>query len=656
MNRIILFLICSVIIVSSQAQTIVWKEIAPLPEGYNGGEAVTLNNEIYFVAGRTQKAMSAAFYKFSPKTNKWTRLADIPKPATNFAMAVVNGKIYAIGGDQFQDANREYDPETNSWKLLTPMPTARQHINCGVHGNEIFIAGGLTSWKNITQKHEVYNVLTDSWSEKAAIPSLRNNATVVSLNSLMYVLGGAGTKDNIWGDVLTVETYNFKSDTWVQKNDLPQLLFGPGVTVVNNEIIVLGGQTREGTVEDATTKVFIYKAKTDQWFESTPLPIKNVFFGCTSIDNKIYVIGGTVGGNPNWENYSAVYEGTIVEASDKQIFNHSQIITPGRIWDVAFEDINKDNYSDLVVANWFSPPTIYYNSNIGDFNSFKPLPCYEAKDSSNRVHGIGIADFNGDKSPDILAVFNGLNNLVYFSENNEFVLKDTLNTNNSDGLNISLGDIDNDDDIDAVVTNYKQLAMLWLNNGNGRFARSEFDFGLSKIINSTALGDMNDDGNLDIICSLYQSVVVWFNKGNGVFEKMVLPKIYDKGYGTVKLADLDNDHDLDIIFSNNSSGTSIWTNNGKGEFSVAELKLSNCIHLAIGDLDLNGFTDIVCGKTVWLNNGNQEFVQHETFDIEERIFGLWLNDIDNDGDLDLFYSSSNPEKGLVMMKNYTNKI
>jgi N-acetylneuraminic acid mutarotase len=316
MKKILITIILLNIISASYSQTIVWKEVTSLPEAYNGGEAVSLNNEIYFVAGRTKTAMSAAFYKFNPQKNQWTRLADAPKSATNFALAAVNGKIYAIGGDQFQDANREYDPKTDSWKLLTSMPTARQHINCGVYENEIYIAGGLTSWKNITKKHEVYDVLSDSWSEKAAIPSLRNNSTVVSLDSLIYVFGGAGTKDNIWGDIWTVETYNVNSDKWVQKNDLPQLLFGPGVTVVNNEIIILGGQTREGSIEDATTKVFIYKHKSDQWMETTPLPIKNVFFGCTSIGNKIYVIGGTVGGNPNWDNYSSVYEGTIINQTD----------------------------------------------------------------------------------------------------------------------------------------------------------------------------------------------------------------------------------------------------------------------------------------------------------------------------------------------------
>jgi len=318
MKKLFITIILLSAICSSFAQTIVWKELASLPEGYNGGEAISLNNEIYFVAGRTETTRSVAyFYKFNPKTNKWTKLADVPKPATNFALATVNGKIYAIGGDIFQDANREYNPETNSWKLLKPMPTARQHINCGVYKNKIYIAGGLTSWKNITQKHEVYDVLSNSWTEKTAIPSLRNNATVVTVDSLIFVFGGAGTKENIWGDIWTVEKYNVNSDIWVQKNDLPQLLFGPGVTVVNNEIIVLGGQTLIDGKEDASKKVFIYKAKSDQWIETTPLPIKNVFFGCTAIGNKIYVIGGTVGGNPNWDNYSTVYEGTIIKKSTK---------------------------------------------------------------------------------------------------------------------------------------------------------------------------------------------------------------------------------------------------------------------------------------------------------------------------------------------------
>lgn len=180
--------------ISSFSQTIVWKELASLPEGYYSGEAVSMNNEIYFVAGRNDKSTTSSFYKFSPKTNKWNKLANIPNPATNLALAAVNEKLYAIGGDRFQNTNREYDPQTDTWKLLAPMPTARQHIDCGIYGDKIYITGGLTSWKDITKKHEVYDVSKKTWKEKAAIPYIVHNAAVVTVDSLIYVIGGAGTK------------------------------------------------------------------------------------------------------------------------------------------------------------------------------------------------------------------------------------------------------------------------------------------------------------------------------------------------------------------------------------------------------------------------------------------------------------------------------
>ncbi len=312
MKKTILMIALCAFIISSFAQTITWKKVASLPEAYGSGEAVTLNNKIYFVAGRTSRTCPY-FYEYDPKINTWKKLANIPNPTTNLALAAVNGKIYAIGGDQFQDTNREYNPKTNTWKLLKPMPTARQHIDCGIYEDKIYITGGLTSWENITTKHEVYDVSSNTWTEKAAIPGLRQNAAVVTVDSLIYVIGGSGTKNDIWGDLLTVETYNIKSDKWTRKNDLPQILFKPAAVVINKQIIALGGATRIGGKDQCSDKIFIYKPETDQWVKISNLPVKNVFFGCTSIDNKIYVIGGTNGGHPSWANYSEVYEGEIIK-------------------------------------------------------------------------------------------------------------------------------------------------------------------------------------------------------------------------------------------------------------------------------------------------------------------------------------------------------
>jgi len=312
MNKVKFIVLFLMITSALFSQTIVWKQLSSLPEGFYCGEAVALNNDIYFVAGRNDVLRTSFFYKFNPKTNHWTKLTDMPKPMMNLALAAVNGKIYAIGGDRFLNDNYAYTPETNTWATLSPMPTGRQHIDCGIFDNNIFVMGGLTSWKVISKKNEVYNIAANTWSEKAAVPSLRNCSAIVTKDSLIYVIGGGGSETSVWDNIASVECYHIESDTWEKKADLPYKLYKPAAIVVKNELVVLGGSISIEGKSDSVNKVLIYKPESDKWIETTPLPVKNIFFGCTSIENKIYIIGGTAGSTSKWKSYSNVYEGELI--------------------------------------------------------------------------------------------------------------------------------------------------------------------------------------------------------------------------------------------------------------------------------------------------------------------------------------------------------
>lgn len=317
----LVFLVWSLIL---NAQTIVWKQLASLPQGYRNGEAVTLNDKIYFVAG--YGGNSRHFYMYEPTTNLWSRKADVPVALQNIALAAVNEKIYAIGGDRVRKTNYEYNPANNTWSLLALMPTARQHIDCGIYENKIYVIGGLDSWIDpdsgtITKKNEVYDIASNTWSVKTQIPSLRNNPAIVIVDSLIYVIGGGGSETNIWTNIATVECYNVKTDSWIKKNDLPYSLFKPAAVVVNNQIFVLGGQA--GVNGDCTDKILLYKAVTDEWQEITPLPHIKTFFGCTAIGNKIYIMGGHECFYP-YTSLTSVYEGEIL-SSNVQEFQPNKI-------------------------------------------------------------------------------------------------------------------------------------------------------------------------------------------------------------------------------------------------------------------------------------------------------------------------------------------
>ncbi len=315
MKKISSLMVFLVLVITLNAQTIVWRQLASLPQGYRNGEAVTLNDKIYFVAGCANNSWPRHFYMFEPTTNTWTRKADVPVAMQNLALAAVGGKIYAIGGDPIRNTNYVYTPETNIWNVLSPMPTGRQHIDCGIYENKIYVIGGLDTWIDpdsgiISKKNEAYDIATNTWSEKSEIPSLRNNPAIIIVDSLIYVIGGGGSETNIWTNIATVECYNVKTDTWEQKNDLPYPVFKPAAVVLNNQIFVLGGQVEEG----CTDKILIYKAETDEWEEITPLPHIKTFFGCTAIGNKIYIMGGMECFSP-YTALATMYEGEFVTSN-----------------------------------------------------------------------------------------------------------------------------------------------------------------------------------------------------------------------------------------------------------------------------------------------------------------------------------------------------
>ena len=69
---------------------------------------------------------------FDPQTNAWTALAPMSTPRSLFAMAAVQGRIYAAGGyagTYGALATAEaFDPHQNRWEAVSPMATRRQAV------------------------------------------------------------------------------------------------------------------------------------------------------------------------------------------------------------------------------------------------------------------------------------------------------------------------------------------------------------------------------------------------------------------------------------------------------------------------------------------------------------------------------------------------
>ena len=134
---------------------------------------------------------------------------------------------------------------------------------------------------------------------------------------------------------------------------------------------------------------------------------------------------------------------------------------------------------------------------------------------------------------------------------------------------------------------------------------------------SISLGDINNDGKIDAVVAngrhWAETNYIFYNSGKGFNTMIALDNVSSTSYAT-ELVDLDNDGDLDIVEINDNAPHKIYTNDGLGHFKfyseVAEV--SDARNIAVGDLDNNGFIDFIITNRgqqnmICYNNGKLNF-------------------------------------------------
>jgi N-acetylneuraminic acid mutarotase len=165
----------------------------------------------------------------------------------------VNGILYAFGGlDSSQipvNTNWAYNPKTDTWTERAPMPTARHHLASAVVDGKIYAIGGRTLGNGINppgvsvaesnfDKNEMYDPITDTWTAKQPMQDKRSGFAATAYNGQIYVFGG----QDVGGVFESVAKYDPSSDKWTYLTSLPSARMGMEAVALDNKIYTLGGQ------------------------------------------------------------------------------------------------------------------------------------------------------------------------------------------------------------------------------------------------------------------------------------------------------------------------------------------------------------------------------------------------------------------------------
>jgi N-acetylneuraminic acid mutarotase len=236
--------------------------------------------------------------------DSWTTKASMRVARSNLGVAVVNGKIYAIGGNGgsalYLDTNEEYDPATDTWTSKSPMPTPRSHFAIAVFQNKIYCIGGGTQVKNdgyVTGVNEVYDPATDSWTTKTPMPNAATDYVSAVVDDKIYIIGGLGQSTS--GILYLNQVYDAKTDTWSSAAPVGTILnaaVAGATTGVNAPklIYVIGGYYGKTTDFDKPYERTnqVYNPENDSWALCTPMPIDNWGYAVAVVDDLLYAIGG----------------------------------------------------------------------------------------------------------------------------------------------------------------------------------------------------------------------------------------------------------------------------------------------------------------------------------------------------------------------------
>ena len=258
-----------------------------------------------------------------------------------------------------------------------------------------------------------------------------------------------------------------------------------------------------------------------------------------------------------------------------------------------------------------------FTSSTAEFSNSMP-PATHARKSI-------VSDFNKDGLADIFVFDHGYDADPFPGNNPKLIIQNS--TGNCSWVKLTertgfhhggaSADIDNDGDIDVFVGGFEPF--FYINNGSAQFtiADDRFDRSISKVFTAELI-DVDKDGFVDLLVGAHEQdgdlTSIYWGSTSGAYTKglrTTLPP-FDK-FGTVldfDAGDFDKDGDRDVIVNRTGGGASnfyvsariqLLTNNGNRQFTDATNKINDP------------------GK-----------------DTDNWFPWIRANDIDNDGDIDLF--------------------
>jgi N-acetylneuraminic acid mutarotase len=268
-----------------------WQFKASMPTARKGMAVAVLDNKIWVIGGRfTSHAALNVVEVYDPSTNSWdTQVPGLNTARENATAQVWNGMIYVFGGKDNHliiSSVERFNPTTNSWEDVSNMPTQRYGIASILVDSSIWIIGGTDINGSNYNSIEIFNLQNNNWSNLPASMNIaRGDPMAVMINDNIHVFGG-----HYFGPVLSYEKYDSTTQSWSMVGNMIYSCGSAGYLSFDNQAMLIGGMSQSGVLDKV--QIFQYDGGIPAWSEGPTLNTPRRELVSAVVNNKIYAIGG----------------------------------------------------------------------------------------------------------------------------------------------------------------------------------------------------------------------------------------------------------------------------------------------------------------------------------------------------------------------------
>lgn len=265
-------------------------------------------------------------------------------------------------------------------------------------------------------------------------------------------------------------------------------------------------------------------------------------------------------------------------------------------------------------------------------------------------------DINGDGKEDLVTISStdtGLALILRYLNNSggDFTMSEFPIDFMTSGASITLCDLDNDSDLDIIMTGsfktveaslYTIQCMFYFNDGFGNFLFGEAFPVQATNITNVKFEDIDVDGDVDLLIAaqIFDTPYLYFylNTGSGSFSEF--ETIIGGSYNAeINFADIDNDSDPDLLVNGQ-----LYINDGYGNYEVSEVTIFSFYPFGFSsffDFDGDNDIDILISEIddsqnvstkVYINDGQGNFTSEVEVPFPDFVgASLDIADFNNDG-------------------------